>query len=41
MNPDQFFNHDESEVEVIRINSDSELSSNHFDFGFIRIENFI
>ena len=41
MNLDQFFNPNESEVVIIRIDSDWEFSLNHSDLGFIRIKNLI
>ena len=34
---DQFFSPNESEVGIIRVDSDWEFSSNHSDLGFIRI----
>ena len=41
MNLDQFFNPNESEVGIIRIDSDWELYLNNSDLGLIRIENFV
>ena len=40
MNLEQFFNLNESEVGIIRIDSRGEFSLNHSDLGFIRIKNF-
>ena len=40
MNPDQSFNPNESEVGILRIDSDWEFRLNHSDLGFIRIKNF-
>ena len=40
MNLDQSFNPNESEVGIIRIDSDWEFSLNHSDLGFIRIESY-
>ena len=40
MNPDQFFDHNESEVGIIRTDSDWEFNLNLFDLRFIRITNF-
>ena len=37
MNPDQFFNPNESEIGLIRIDSDWKFSLNHSDLGFIPI----
>ena len=39
-NPEQFFNPNESEVGIIRIESNWEFSLYHSDLGFIRIKNF-
>ena len=41
MNMKQFFNPYESEVGIIRIDSDGKFNLNHSDFGFIRIGNLI
>ena len=41
MNPNQFFNSGESDVVIIRIDSDWEFILNHSDLGFIRIQNFV
>ena len=40
MNPDQSFNRNESEVGILRIDSDWEFRLNHSDLGFIWIKNF-
>ena len=40
MNPDQFFDPNESEIGIIRIDSDWEFSLNHSDLAFIRIKIF-
>ena len=40
MNPDQHFNPNESEVGILRIDSDWVFRLNHSDLGFIWIKNF-
>ena len=40
MNPDQSFNPNESEVGILRIDSDWVFRLNHSDLGFIWIKNF-